>query len=79
MPDSQVLGEVGQADAVTKHWFREERLHIAARCLGAAQRLLEEAKEWVAEREAFGRKLLRAPGASASCWPTRPPSSTPRA
>lgn len=55
--ESQVLGGVGQADAVTKAWFREERLHIAARCLGAAQRLLEEAKAWVTEREAFGRKL----------------------
>jgi alkylation response protein AidB-like acyl-CoA dehydrogenase len=55
--DSQVLGGIGQADAVTKAWFREERLHIAARCLGAAQRLLEEAKAWVAEREAFGRRL----------------------
>jgi butyryl-CoA dehydrogenase len=57
VPESQVLGGVGQADAVTKAWFREERLHIAARCLGAAQRLLEEAKAWAAEREAFGRKL----------------------
>jgi acyl-CoA dehydrogenase len=57
VPDSQVLGKVGQADEVTRHWFREERLHIAARCLGAAQRLLEEAKEWVASRESFGRKL----------------------
>lgn len=54
---SQILGGVGQADAVTKAWFREERLHIAARCLGAAQRLLEEAKAWAAEREAFGKKL----------------------
>ncbi len=57
VPEAQVLGEVGKADAVTKEWFREERLHIAARCLGAAQRLLEEAKAWVSEREAFGRKL----------------------
>ena len=57
VPDSQVLGKIGQADDVTRHWFREERLHIAARCLGAAQRLLEEAKEWVASRESFGRKL----------------------
>jgi alkylation response protein AidB-like acyl-CoA dehydrogenase len=55
--DSQVLGGVGQADALTRAWFREERLHIAARCLGAAQRLLEEAKAWAASREAFGRKL----------------------
>lgn len=55
--ESQVLGGLGQADAVTKAWFREERLHIAARCLGAAQRLLEEAKAWATEREAFGKKL----------------------
>jgi len=57
VPDSQVLGRVGGADEVTRHWFREERLHIAARCLGAAQRLLEEAREWAAGRESFGRKL----------------------
>jgi acyl-CoA dehydrogenase len=54
---AQVLGGVGKADEVTRMWFREERLHIAARCLGAAQRLLEEAKEWVGTREAFGKKL----------------------
>jgi butyryl-CoA dehydrogenase len=55
--ESQVLGGVGGADAVTRAWFREERLHIAARCLGAAQRLIEEAKAWAAQREAFGRRL----------------------
>jgi len=57
VPESQVLGSVGGADAVTKAWFREERLHIAARCLGAAQRLLEEAKQWAAGRQAFGKML----------------------
>ncbi len=53
----QMLGAVGEANNISKSWFREERLHIAARCLGAAQRLLEEAKGWCAERESFGRKL----------------------
>jgi alkylation response protein AidB-like acyl-CoA dehydrogenase len=53
---------VGQADAVTKGWFREERLHIAARCLGAAQRLLEEAREWASTRETFGKKLYEHQG-----------------
>ncbi|MCZ6695251.1 MAG: acyl-CoA/acyl-ACP dehydrogenase [Acidobacteria bacterium] len=62
VPSSQILGEVGQANDVTKAWFREERLHIAARCLGAAQRLLEEAKVWASEREAFGRKLYEHQG-----------------
>jgi alkylation response protein AidB-like acyl-CoA dehydrogenase len=55
--DEQILGGRGQANEISKAWFREERLHIAARCLGAAQRLLEEAKAWCAERESFGRKL----------------------
>ena len=57
VPDSQILGGRGKANDVTKAWFREERLHIAARCVGAAQRLLEEAKQWASEREAFGQKL----------------------
>jgi acyl-CoA dehydrogenase len=53
----QVLGGVGRANEITRTWFREERLHIAARCLGAAQRLLEEARSFCTGREAFGRKL----------------------
>jgi alkylation response protein AidB-like acyl-CoA dehydrogenase len=55
--EAQMLGGRGEANDISKSWFREERLHIAARCLGAAQRLLEEAKEWCSERESFGRKL----------------------
>jgi acyl-CoA dehydrogenase len=55
--EEQILGEIGEANNISKSWFREERLHIAARCLGAAQRLLEEAKAWCAERESFGSKL----------------------
>jgi alkylation response protein AidB-like acyl-CoA dehydrogenase len=55
--DEQILGGRGLANEISKAWFREERLHIAARCLGAAQRLLEEAKAWCAQRESFGRKL----------------------
>jgi alkylation response protein AidB-like acyl-CoA dehydrogenase len=58
----QILGGRGQANDISKAWFREERLHIAARCLGAAQRLLEEAKAWCAERESFGRLLYEHQG-----------------
>jgi alkylation response protein AidB-like acyl-CoA dehydrogenase len=57
VPESQMLGGRGEANAISKEWFREERLHIAARSLGAAQRLIEEAKTWCAERETFGSKL----------------------
>jgi alkylation response protein AidB-like acyl-CoA dehydrogenase len=60
--DAQMLGRRGEANDISKAWFREERLHIAARCLGAAQRLIEEAKEWCAERESFGRKLYEHQG-----------------
>jgi alkylation response protein AidB-like acyl-CoA dehydrogenase len=60
--DEQILGRVGEAPEISRAWFREERLHIAARCLGAAQRLIEEAKAWCAERESFGRKLYEHQG-----------------
>ena len=60
--EDQILGGLGQANEISKAWFREERLHIAARCLGAAQRLLEEAREWAAERESFGQKLYEHQG-----------------
>ncbi len=60
--EAQMLGKRGEADAISKAWFREERLHIAARCVGAAQRLLEEMKQWCGERETFGRKLYEHQG-----------------
>ncbi len=62
VPESQMLGARGEANDISKAWFREERLHIAARCLGAAQRLIEEAKVWCADRESFGRKLYEHQG-----------------
>jgi len=62
VPEGQILGGRGEADAISKAWFREERLMIAARCLGAAQRLLDEMKRWCAERESFGRRLYEHQG-----------------
>jgi acyl-CoA dehydrogenase len=52
-----VLGGVGLGMELTKDWFRDERLMIAARCLGAAQRALELAQAWALERRAFGQPL----------------------
>ncbi len=60
--ESQMLGKLGEADSISKEWFREERLHIAARSLGAGQRLMEEMKAWCGERETFGRKLYEHQG-----------------
>ncbi len=62
VPEGQMLGERGEADAISKAWFREERLHIAARSLGAGQRLMEEMKSWCGERETFGKKLYEHQG-----------------
>ncbi len=52
-----VLGEVGGGISLTQEWFREERLMIAARCIGAARRSLEEAHAWARQRQAFGHPI----------------------
>lgn len=52
-----VLGVVGGGISLTHDWFREERLMIAARCIGAARRCLEEAQAWARQREAFGSPI----------------------
>jgi alkylation response protein AidB-like acyl-CoA dehydrogenase len=53
----------GGADGA-REWFTVERLLIAARCCGAAERLLEEATSWAATRTAFGAKLAEHEGVS---------------
>ena len=40
-----------------KKWFTVERLMIAARCCGASERLIELARAWALEREAFGQPI----------------------
>jgi acyl-CoA dehydrogenase len=47
-----------------REWFTVERLFIAARCCGAARRLLDEASAWAREREAFGAPLAEHQGVS---------------
>lgn len=55
-PDA-VLGEIGQGYELTRDWFVEERLMIAARALGGAERALRLAAEWSAKRVQFGRPI----------------------
>ena len=43
--------------AYTHSWFRHERLGIAARCCGAAERLIFEATKFAKDREASGTKI----------------------
>jgi alkylation response protein AidB-like acyl-CoA dehydrogenase len=47
-----------------REWFTVERLFIAARCCGAAGRLLDEASAWARDREAFGAPLAEHQGVS---------------
>src|SRR5918996_56369 len=56
--DDAVLGEVGDGYELTRDWFVEERLMIAARATGAAERALRTAADWAADREQFGRPII---------------------
>src|ERR1700722_15153568 len=50
----QILGEIGGGYDLTREWFVEERLMIAARATGAAERALSLASEWANERVQSG-------------------------
>jgi alkylation response protein AidB-like acyl-CoA dehydrogenase len=57
LDDSRVLGNVGEGFELTKDWFVEARLQIAANCLGAAIRAAEIANAYAAERVQFDRPI----------------------
>jgi acyl-CoA dehydrogenase len=58
VPTSQLIGAEGDGMAFTYEWFRYERLMIAARCCGAADRLVEEATAFAEKRVQFGRPIV---------------------
>ncbi|HXY80367.1 MAG TPA: acyl-CoA dehydrogenase family protein [Gaiellaceae bacterium] len=62
VPDAQRLPAAGDEGA--KAWILVERLFIAARCCGAAMRLLDLARDWAKEREAFGAPIADYQGVS---------------
>jgi acyl-CoA dehydrogenase len=53
-----VLGDVGGGYELTRDWFTEERLMIAARTIGAADRALGLAADWARTREQGGARLI---------------------
>jgi alkylation response protein AidB-like acyl-CoA dehydrogenase len=55
--DNRRLGEVGQGFDLTKEWFTETRIEIAAHCLGAAIRATEVANAYASERVQFGKPI----------------------
>jgi alkylation response protein AidB-like acyl-CoA dehydrogenase len=57
VPVSHRIGEEGDGIGFTYDWFRYERIGIAARCCGAAARLIDEATAFAKERQAFGQAI----------------------
>jgi len=55
--EDRILGSIGQGFELTKDWFVEARLEIAAHCLGAATRAAEIANAYAAGRVQFGRPI----------------------
>jgi len=62
VPEANRIPEGGGEGA--REWFLVERLFIAARCCGAAERSLELARAYALEREAFGAKIAEHQGVS---------------
>jgi len=57
VPEASRLGPEGGGMRFSHAWFRRERLMIAARCCGAAARLIEEATEFAKGRRVGGEAL----------------------
>jgi len=58
VPAANLIGAEGDGMAFTYEWFRYERLMIAARCCGAAERLIEAATDFAKERVQFGEPII---------------------
>ncbi len=57
LDESKILGGVGEGLELTKDWFTDARLHIAAHCVGAATRATEIANDYAAGRVQFGKPI----------------------
>jgi alkylation response protein AidB-like acyl-CoA dehydrogenase len=57
VPAGNLVGSEGDGMSFSHAWFRYERLMIAARCCGAAERLIEEASAFAEERQAYGSPI----------------------
>jgi alkylation response protein AidB-like acyl-CoA dehydrogenase len=57
VPDSQVLGEVGQGFALAMQWIGRGRYLLPARAIGSCERLLSMAIEHANTRETFGAPI----------------------
>ncbi|MBW8729284.1 MAG: acyl-CoA/acyl-ACP dehydrogenase [Inquilinus limosus] len=59
VPAANRIGAEGRGMGFIHAWFRRERLMIAARCCGAAERLIEAATGFAKERQIGGEPMAR--------------------
>jgi acyl-CoA dehydrogenase len=59
VPASHLVGAEGDGMGFAYEWFRFERMMVAARCLGGAQRLVEEMTAFAKDREVQGQPIAR--------------------
>jgi acyl-CoA dehydrogenase len=64
VPESALVGGVGEGNELQRGWFTEERIAIAARGVGAMWRLLDETVIWATEREQGGSRIYDYQGVS---------------
>jgi alkylation response protein AidB-like acyl-CoA dehydrogenase len=57
VPATHLVGSEGEGMTFAHEWFRFERMMVAARCVGAAQRLLDEVTTFASTREVSGLRL----------------------
>jgi acyl-CoA dehydrogenase len=57
IPVSQLVGGEGEGMVFAHEWFRFERMMVAARCVGAASRLLDEMTAFAGSRIVGGERL----------------------
>ncbi|NKC14432.1 MAG: acyl-CoA dehydrogenase [Gammaproteobacteria bacterium] len=64
VPAGKILGEEHKGFDVANEWLASTRLEVAATCLGRADRALDIALNWAAERKQFGQSIGKYQGVS---------------
>jgi acyl-CoA dehydrogenase len=57
VPAAHLVGDEGAGMTFSHEWFRFERIMVAARCVGAAQRLVEEMTAFARDRQIGDQRL----------------------
>ena len=69
-PATHLIGSEDAGMSFVYEWFRFERLMIGARCLGAAERLVDEMTAFAAQRADRRRAARRQAARAGACSPT---------